>query len=156
MEFPSVAFGHDLKARIGSFRNLPQLLKEARELGTDVVYLWNYWEKANQGEPDYYANKGDYIPRSDMGSVADFKEGIAAVRSAGGKVILYVEPFIIYRHSNVGQTYGGSWDDTHINPPFYGDRNFTMIAPFRPWQAGATSAGVSAEGRHARRAASSP
>ena len=133
MEFPSIAWGHDLKARIGSFRNLPQLLKEARELGTDVVYLWNYWEKANQGEPDYYANKGDYIPRSDMGSVADFKEGIAAVRSAGGKVILYVEPFIIYSHSNLGQTYGGRWDDTRNNPPFYGDRNFTMIAP-RPWQ----------------------
>lgn len=134
MDFPNIADGRDLAGRIGNFQNLPQLFEEAQELGTKVVYLWNYWEKASDGPTDYYANKGDYIPREDMGGVAAFKEGIAAIHGQGGRVILYVEPFIIYCQSNIGRSFGESWDDTRINPPFYGDKNFAMIAPFRPWQ----------------------
>ena len=45
------------KALIGSFENLPVLLKEAQSLGSNAIYLWDYWEGAIANEA-----KGDYIP----------------------------------------------------------------------------------------------
>ena len=64
------------RARPGaSFRSLPFLHKQARNLGTDVLYLADYWEPATSAPPpDYddnerspYWNKGDYLPRQDLG-----------------------------------------------------------------------------------------
>ena len=94
-----------------SFRSLPFLLKQARNLGTDVLYLADYWEPAtsapppdyNDGERSPYWNKGDYLPRQDLGGEAAFIEGIRGVHSAGGRVILYVEPFILFDRSQVFQ-----------------------------------------------------
>ena len=42
-----------------------------------------------------------------MGGPAALKEGIAAVHEKGGRVILYVEGFIISQDSHVGMTHGG-------------------------------------------------
>ncbi|MHC4310093.1 MAG: hypothetical protein ACYSSN_09130 [Planctomycetota bacterium] len=43
MKFPS----EDIKKKLGTFRNLPVLLQDARKLGCNCVYLVSYWE------PDY-------------------------------------------------------------------------------------------------------
>jgi len=101
MAYPAI----DLIDDIGSFNNLPQLLTEAQALGTNVVYLWDYYEKsALTPQVPAYFNKGDYIPRSDMGGATALKSGVAALHRAGGKIIFYVEPFIIYKDSMIGQS----------------------------------------------------
>ena len=141
MDFAGIGWGtapgikepaSDLQRRIGHFSNLPQLLAEARELGTDVVYVWDYWERAGD-DAEHYRNKGDYCPRRDMGGEPALRAGIQMVHRQGGKVILYVEPFIVWRQSEVGRRKGALWTDL-LNLPFYGPDNPTMIAPFRPWQ----------------------
>jgi hypothetical protein len=129
--------GLGLKERIHSFLNLPQLLSEAQDLGTNIVYLWDYWEGAKQGGDLPYWNKGDYIPRADMGGERDFIEGIRQIHQRGGRVIVYVEPFIIYQESNIAQMKGLLWaarDPSSGQPYQHYPRNYTMVAPFRPWQ----------------------
>jgi hypothetical protein len=101
------------KGRIRSFRELPKFLEEATSLGTDVLYLWDYWEGLLDKPDDHapgtqplhppYFNKGDYIPRRDLGGEDALREGISRVHDAGGKVILYVEPFIIFKDSLVAR-----------------------------------------------------
>jgi hypothetical protein len=118
---------------IDSFRDMPKLLEEARSIGTNTVYLIDYyqgwqgqpqksaWRNKGDSIPPYMGkdekwwfknawwNKGDYIPRADLGGAEAFKEGIAAVHRAGGRVIVYVEGFIISEQSQVGQTHGADW-----------------------------------------------
>jgi len=119
------------KARIGSFENLPMLLQEAQSLGTNVIYLWDYWEGAIGNE-----GKGDYIPRSDMGGEAAFREGIRRVHEQGGRVITYVEGLIINYCSNIGVKKGTQWGGRDAAGRLYEhyDHNYSMVAPFRPWQ----------------------
>jgi hypothetical protein len=105
------------KGKLRSFRELPKLLDEARSLGSDIVYLYDYWEGRPRVDADAsgrgpkaplfppYFNKGDYFPRDDLGGEAAFKEGIAKVHERGGRVILYVEPFIIWLDSHVARTH---------------------------------------------------
>ena len=105
--FPEIRFLPNL---IKSFRELPELLDQARSLGTSAIYLVDWFE----GQPgakriNYWTNKGDYIPRSDLGGEAAFKEGIAAVHERGGRVIVYVEGFIITKDTVVGRNHGAEW-----------------------------------------------
>jgi len=99
MKFPS----DDIHKKLGTFRNLPVLLDEARKLGCNCVYLISYWH------PDYAGNKGDYQIRTDLGGDEAFKEGVARLHAQGGRIILYLEPFIITRTSDVGLKYGKAW-----------------------------------------------
>lgn len=92
MKYPS----QDIKKKLGgSFENLPSLLDDARKLGCSCIYLVDYWQ------PNY-ESKGDYIPRSDLGGPETFKKGVAAVHARGGKIILYLEAFIVTRNNPVG------------------------------------------------------
>ncbi|MCZ7544948.1 MAG: DUF6259 domain-containing protein [Anaerolineae bacterium] len=126
-----------LKERIDAFANLPQLLTEAQQLGTNVVYLFDYWEGATEGPWPPYWNKGDYIPRADMGGPEAFKAGIAAIHEQGGRVILYVEPFIVYHYSDLGQRMGERWAGRNRDgsPQSQYPDNYTMCATFDLWQA---------------------
>ena len=49
-------------------------------------------------------------------------------------MILYLEPFIIYKHSQIGQDPGRGprWSAAHRNDDY--PDNYTMVAPFPPWQ----------------------
>jgi len=79
-----------------------RLLREAQAAGTDVVYLFDYWETTSacrcvHGPAGaYYHCKGDYAIREDLGGLASLQRGIDAVHQADppGRVILYVEPFL--------------------------------------------------------------
>ena len=107
LDFPLITFLSNL---IHDFRELPSLLEQARSLGTSTVYLVDWFEGKPGAPPfNYWMNKGDYIPRSDMGGAAAFKEGISALHARGGRVILYVEGFIISQESHVGTTHGAQW-----------------------------------------------
>lgn len=69
---------------IQSFRELPELLREAQGLGSEVLYLWDYWEGTAEGGDPPYFNKGDYWPRTDLGGEQAFIEGIRGVHRDGG------------------------------------------------------------------------
>ncbi len=132
MEFPQ----QDLASRISSFEQLPVLLDEARKLGTNIVYLWDYWEGTSQGGRPPYWNKGDYIPRADLGGATAFKNGIRQVHERGGRIILYVEPFIVFRYSECGEEHGIAWAGRDASGALYHQypQNYSMVSCFRPWQ----------------------
>ncbi len=107
LDFPLITF---LSSLIKHFRDLPSLLDQARSLGTSTLYLVDWFEGKPGARPfNYWENKGDYVPRLDLGGGAALKEGISALHAQGGRVILYVEGFIINKDSNVGMMYGAQW-----------------------------------------------
>ena len=121
MKFP----GDDIKNKLGTFENLPVLLDEARKLGSNCVYLISYWQ------PNY-ENKGDYEIRTDLGGPAAFKKGVEAIHAKGGRIILYLEAFIVTRTSKVGQKFGPRWcmKDQNQNPQtYYGRSRFYLMWP---------------------------
>ncbi len=101
---------HALSRRIDSFARLPELLDSAQSLGTDAIHLVDWYEGAPGQDPAvYWLNKGDYLPRRDLGGEAAFRKGLAAVRARGGRVVLYVEGFILAATSEVGKAHGEAW-----------------------------------------------
>ncbi|MGD8239168.1 MAG: DUF6259 domain-containing protein [Armatimonadota bacterium] len=99
-----------LHERIDSFRRLPELLDQAEALGTNTIYLVDFYQ-GWPGQPRRYfwLNKGDYMPRSDLGGAEALKQGIDAIHARGGRVIVYVEAFIISKRSAVGKAHGLEW-----------------------------------------------
>ena len=124
MAYPHVS----LDKRIASFHELPLLLDEARSLGTNILYLWDYWEGAIEGDRPAYWNKGDYKPREDLGGAAALKEGVRKLHEQGGRVIFYIEWFIAYRYSEIGKIYGEHWAARHHTgePHSHYKQNFTL------------------------------
>jgi len=104
--------------KLKSFRDLPVLLAEAKSVGLDTIYLVDWYE----GPPgaraiDFWEAKGDYVPRSDLGGEAAFKDGIAALHAQGGRIIVYVEGFIIGQNTDVGKAHGAEWSIMRPNGP---------------------------------------
>ncbi len=126
----------DLKQRIDSFRELPKLLSEAQRLGTNIVYIWDYWAGNPEQSARNYFVKGDYLPRPDLGGVPAFVEGVKAVHERGGRVIVYVEAFIITNSSKIGREKGPQWGGRNPAGELYAHyrNNYSMVAPFVPWQ----------------------
>ncbi|HIJ74911.1 MAG TPA: hypothetical protein HPP83_12495 [Candidatus Hydrogenedentes bacterium] len=126
-----------LKEQIGSFDNLPRLLEQARGLGTDVVYVVDHYGGLEEGGITPYMNKGDYVPRGDMGGPEAFRRGIAEVHKLGGRVVVYVEPFIVYPRSQVGKANGEAWSIYKLDgTPYEHYRGyFSMDATNPGWQA---------------------
>lgn len=126
-----------LAERIDSFAQLPELLDEARSLGTDVLHLFDFWEGAAGAPHPPYWNKGDYTPRSDLGGEEALIAGVDAVHRRGGRITLYLEPFIVYQHSRLGRTHGADWA---LRDPVSGElvmpyeTNYTMPPWSRPWR----------------------
>lgn len=138
----------DLKGRIGHFLNLPKLLKDAQAFGTNVVFVSDFYDKADiTGEKidpkligpvgSHYWNKGDYIPREDLGGAKNFKKGIAALHEKGGRIFVYVEPYITLMFSKIGREFGEQW--AARNPDGVLDNsypyNYTMCAALEAWRA---------------------
>ncbi|UCG49677.1 MAG: hypothetical protein JSU94_07820, partial [Phycisphaerales bacterium] len=122
MKFPS----DDIHKKLGTFRNLPALLAEARTLGCNCIYLISWWD------PDYAANKGDYKIRKDLGGPEALKEGVSKIHAMGGRIILYIEPFIITRTSEVAKSHGRQWcmkDDRGRPQSYYGNAKYFLMWP---------------------------
>jgi hypothetical protein len=107
-----------------SFADLDKVLEDGLRLGAGVLYLVGYWE------PDY-EHKADYQPKLKWGGQAAFREGIEKVHRRGGKVILYLEAFIISRDTELGRTRGPKWammDDKGRYYSYYdtGERFYLM------------------------------
>jgi hypothetical protein len=108
---------------------LDRMLDEAQSLGTNVIYLNDYWEPVSApiltcpSVSFFYYCKGDYIIRDDLGGETELANAVAKVHSNHGRVILYLEPFLIYKTSAVGNAFGELWgsrlDGTStVWPPF--------------------------------------
>jgi hypothetical protein len=109
---------------VKNHRELPNFLDEARKLGTDVIYLVDYWEGG-------YEYKGTYQPCRKMGGDEAFRDGIAAVRRQKGRIILYLEAFIISRKTDFGRRVGPEWAMMDEKGQYYsyygtGDRFYLM------------------------------
>lgn len=121
MKFP----GEDITKKLKSFDDLPVLLDDARKLGCNCVYLVDYWEGG-------YENKGDYVPRSDLGGSEAFKRGIEALHAKGGRIILYLEAFIVNKKSLIGRLHGADWAMKDANGAYYtyyGRDRFYLMYP---------------------------
>ncbi len=126
-----MAYPHaSLDTRIASFHELPRLLDEAQSLGTNILYLWDYWEGATEGNRPAYWNKGDYNPRKDLGGADALKEGVRNLHEQGGRIIFYVEWFIAYWYSEIGKASGEHWAARrHTGDPYdHYAHNYTLAA----------------------------
>ena len=94
--------GMRIDEKISSFVELPNLLDEARSVNSNLIYMADYWEGG-------YFIKGDYVPRSDFGGAKAFQEAVKKIQGLGGKIILYLEAFIISRSSKIGREQGPKW-----------------------------------------------
>ena len=134
---------------INSFDRLDEVLDESRLYGIDVILLQDWYECPERGNPNipeswwndksldpYSWNKGDYFPREDMGGADAFRTGIENVHEKGGKVIVYVEPYIILYWSRLAESEAKNWFATDV----FGRRredyqyNFSMVPSFEKWQ----------------------
>lgn len=107
-----------------SFENLPLILEDARKLGANCIYLVDYWEPT-------YENKGDYVPRADLGGPEAFRKGIEAVHKQGGRIIVYLEAFIVTRTNPVGRQHP-EWamlDENGVPYTYYGRDRFYLVYP---------------------------
>ena len=113
-------------SQLTSFRDLPRLVAQAKSLGTEAIYLVDWYEGPSGSRPEsWWGEKGDYIPRGDLGGAAALKDGIAAVHALGARIIFYVEGFIITKTSTVGKRHGAAWsiigkDNKPIKKPYPG------------------------------------
>lgn len=104
--------GGDLPGRLQDFRDLPRILDEARRLGTNVIYLVDYWQPG-------YEYKGEYVPYEKCGGETAFRDGIAAVHKLGGRVVVYLEAFIISRRTEFAKKVGPQWAMMDEKGEFY-------------------------------------
>jgi len=107
-----------------TFTDLDRMLDDAESLGTNIIYLVDYWE------PDY-EHKAEYRPRLRWGGDAAFREGVERVHRRGGRVILYLEAFIISRDTELARRVGPRWammDENGRYYPYYntGSRFYLM------------------------------
>lgn len=139
-----------LYQRMGSFENLPKMLNKAEAMGTNVLLMVDWYEKATiSGEDNVeigkiasvltpYWNKGDYIPRSDMGGEEAFKAGIQALHDAGGKLIVYVEPFAVLYFSQIGREKGELWAARNplgeLDATYAGEYTYSMSCAVEEWR----------------------
>lgn len=99
-----------LSNRLRSFRELPALLDEANALGTNIIYLVDWYEGRSDLSPENYCwNKGDYDVRTDLGGEDAFIEGIRALHERGGRILLYLEPFAVEKGSRLGRGEASRW-----------------------------------------------
>ncbi len=132
MKFQSGCPG-SLDDAIKSFEELPRLYEDGVRLGCSVLYLVDFWEGG-------YERKGSYEPRSDLGGAAPFKKAIQTIHERGGRVILYMEAFIVSRNTDFGKQYGPLWGMMDPSGRYYGypgtgDRFYLMYPGIKAgWQ----------------------
>jgi hypothetical protein len=77
----------------GTPPNLLDVYNDAETLGTNVIYLGEWWSQGDQGNWGY-GNRGDWIVAPSLGGAASLKKAAKELKPLG-KVILYLEPFVV-------------------------------------------------------------
>lgn len=137
--------------RLGqSFNNLPSLVTNAKKMGTNVILLVDWYDRAKLTSEDKvasnkigavtstYYNKGDYYPREDMGGAEAFKAGVQALHEAGGKLIVYVEPYVVLKFSEIGREKGERWaarnPQGELDGTYGADYSYSMSCAVPEWR----------------------
>lgn len=127
-----------LTDHLESFRDLPKMLEQGRRLGTDFVYITDYYQgRADLAKREWWRNKAVYEPREDLGGKRALTAGIRALHKEGGKVIAYVEPYIISKGSDLGKKHGEDWSIGWADGDSMGDQYpeaFKLCPAHKPWQ----------------------
>ena len=123
------------------------LIGQANDLGTNVVYLWDYWEKGSPTRDvllgDRYFHKGDYRARADLGGEVKLRQAIATIHASKGKVILYVESLLVSEGQRIANQNLAPWAGRDLDCPRKGlawkayggcDLGTGMLAPTVDWQ----------------------
>jgi len=118
-----------LRDQIKSFHDLPALVEQAQSIGTNIVYLVDWYEGG-------WTKKGDYLPDPEFGGEPAFRQGLAAAHRAGGRIILYVEGLIAEKSTNIARQHGAEWsiigkNNQPIENPFPG--NWKMCPATAGW-----------------------
>jgi hypothetical protein len=114
-----------LTDRISHFAQIPNLLDDARKFGSNTVYLVDWWDGG-------YSNKGDYVINQELGGEEAFRSGIRELHAKGGKIVLYLEPFIIHKNSEIAQASGEAWAMMNSQGeyyPYYGLTQYYLMYP---------------------------
>ena len=116
-------------------RCLLDVYYDAQSLGSYVVYLTSWWDHPSNCKSsdtmclsDYYANKGDWSVRADLGGAAALNTGVGQIHAAGGKVILYMEAYIAAETSNLVQSGPGNSWQAQPAPPIPASDSTCMYA----------------------------
>lgn len=136
-----------------SFANFDQLLPhmyaEAKALGTNVVYLWDYWSNVDfcasasldfNGSDIPYWCKGDYVIRAERGGATSLKTGVDLIHAdGGGHVILYVEPYVLAHGTAYTNRFGTlleahPWPASNINWTPFGRNPIPVSYAHSDWQ----------------------
>jgi hypothetical protein len=125
----------ELSDQISSFDELPVLYDRAVMAGTNLFLLNDYWEGEKAGFPKYWC-KGDYIPREILGGEAALVRGIKGIHDKGGKVIIYLDPMVLYYESVLGIRNGKDWAAILPSGSYHMIMflNYTMMPTFSLWR----------------------
>ena len=93
-----------------SLYDLPLLLEERHELGSDMMSLPGFAEPEIIGTQENMLNRGDYYyPAENLGGWEAMRRGVEATHRQGGHVLLYVEGLIVWKRSRIGRSKASDW-----------------------------------------------
>jgi hypothetical protein len=93
-----------------SLYDLPLLLDERHELGSDMMSLPGFAEPEIIGTQENMLNRGDYFyPAENLGGWEAMRHGVEATHRQGGHVLLYVEGLIVWKRSRIGRSKASDW-----------------------------------------------
>ncbi len=93
-----------------SLYDLPLLLEERHQLGSDMMSLPGFAEPEILGTDQNMLNRGDYFyPAENLGGWEAMRRGVDATHRQGGHVLLYVEGLIVWKRSRIGRSKAGEW-----------------------------------------------
>jgi hypothetical protein len=108
--FVSEEMGDILLSKGQSFYDLPKVLAERQQMGSDFFHFYGFHDPEILGTQENWNNRGDYFfAARNLGDFEGARQGIEAVHRAGGHIIYYVEGLIMWKRSRIGRTYGKEW-----------------------------------------------
>jgi hypothetical protein len=99
-------------------RCLLDVYNDAQALGTNVIYLGEWWSQNDSQGNWGYGNIGDWIVAPSLGGAAGLKKAVDAIhgQTLPGKVILYLDPYFVDDSSTVAMTEVPNWQ-LLLGPP---------------------------------------
>jgi hypothetical protein len=93
-----------------SLYDLPILLEDRHQLGSDMMSIPGFAEPEILGTDENMLNRGDYFyPAENLGGWEAMRRGVEATHRQGGHVLLYVEGLIVWKRSRIGRSKAADW-----------------------------------------------
>lgn len=121
----------------GSLYDLPLLLEERHQVGSDMMSLPGFAEPEILGTDLNMLNRGDYFyPARNLGGWDAMRLGVEAMHRQGGHLLLYVEGLIVWKRSRIGRSRARDWALMNADGKLTENyRGFFDMCPAEPgWQ----------------------